>query len=324
MAHTSVLLKETIDGLDIQAGDVFVDGTLGDGGHSAEVLKRLGANVTVVGIDRDQDSIDRVETKFKESLQTMGADASKVFLKQGNFRNVETILQSVGLERAERFLFDIGMSSRQIEEANRGFSFRKDEPLLMTFEKANQSSGEGSSNHSGVTARVVVNEWAEENLETIIAGFGEEKFARRIAKGIVQARLVKPIETTTELVDIIKKSTPIFYHFGKIHPATRTFQAIRIAVNDELGAITDGIKAAWKLLTPGGRIAVISFHSLEDRIVKQYFNELKSRGSAGSAEGTAQGAKVITKRPITASEEEIQSNPRSRSAKLRIIEKIKN
>lgn len=287
MSHTSVLLHESIEGLAVCEGDVFVDATLGDGGHSAEVLKKFGGKVTIVGIDRDADAIERAP--------------KNVVLKQGNFRNIESILASLGIESAQRFLFDLGLSSRQIEESGRGFSFQKDEPLLMTFEK----------NVPTVTARDVVNEWQEETLVQIIKGFGGERFAGRIARGIVAARKKKTIETTGDLVEIVLKSTPFYYHRGKIHPATRTFQAIRIAVNDELEAIRDGLKSAWELLTPNGRIAVISFHSLEDRIVKLYFNELKKTGAAT----------VITKKPIVAGEAEIKSNPRARSAKLRIIKK---
>ncbi len=308
MSHISVLLNETIDGLQIREGDVFVDGTLGDGGHSIEVFKKHGDKVTIVGIDRDQNAIDRVTQKFAElGAQTdaqSGTNANKVFLRQGNYRHNDEILKSLGFEKAHKFMFDIGISSRQLEESGRGFSFQKDEPLVMTFESVGHPA-------AGVTARDAINTWGEENLATVIYGFGEEKHSRRIARGIVEARAAKPIETTGELVEIIKKSTPIFYHFGKIHPATRTFQAIRIAVNDELGALTDGLKAAWSILAPGGRIAVISFHSLEDRIVKTYFNALKESGSAN----------VITKKPIIASEAETEANPRSRSAKLRIIEK---
>jgi 16S rRNA (cytosine1402-N4)-methyltransferase len=326
MSHISVLLHESIEGLDIHEGDVFVDGTLGDGGHTAEVIKKFGSTsgkITVVGIDRDQDAIDRVTKKFTDQgilSSENGAGATQnIFLKLGNFRNVEEILASVGLHSAQRFLFDIGLSSRQIDESGRGFTFQKDEPLLMTFEKT-PAAGAGAEAGASTTptAREVVNEWSEQNLAQIIEGFGEERFAYRIAKGIVAARTVKPIETTGELVEIIKKSTPFYYHHGRIHPATRTFQAIRIAVNDELEAIRDAMKSAWKLLTPGGRIAVISFHSLEDRIVKHYFNELKE----AETEDGKPIARVITKKPITARDEEISQNPRSRSAKLRIIEKI--
>lgn len=331
MSHISVLLHESIEGLDIHEGDVFVDGTLGDGGHTAEVIKKFGGaagKITVVGIDRDQDAIDRVTKKFTDqgilSSENAAGAAQNIFLKQGNFRHVEEILASVGLHSAQRFLFDIGLSSRQIDESGRGFTFQKDEPLLMTFEKVGaaastaSAAAAASATSTTPTARDVVNEWSEENLAQIIEGFGEERFAYRIAKGIVAARTVKPIETTGELVEIIKKSTPFYYHHGRIHPATRTFQAIRIAVNDELEAIRDAMKSAWKLLTPGGRIAVISFHSLEDRIVKHYFNELQK----AETEDGKPIAKVITKKPITARDEEISQNPRSRSAKLRIIEKI--
>lgn len=296
MSHTSVLLHEAIEGLAIEPGDIFVDGTLGDGGHSSEVLARV-SDIKVIGIDRDQDMIDRATLRFAKEI----ADG-KVFVKQGNFRDAQKILSSFGFETANRFLFDVGLNSRQIEESGRGFSFKTDEPLVMTFEK----------NAAGVTARDVVNEWQEQTLIDILTGFGEERHAKRIAKSIVTAREQKPIETTHELVEIIKKSTPFYYHHGKIHPATRTFQAIRIAVNDELEAIREGLKNSWDALAPSGRIAVISFHSLEDRIVKQYFNELKEKGIG----------KVLTKKPLTASEEEIKENPRSRSAKLRIIEKV--
>ncbi len=298
MTHTTVLPKESIDGLNIQTGDTFVDCTLGDGGHSVEVLKRFGNEVTIVGIDRDENSL----AVAKANIENLKTDSQKIFLKLGNFRNVDQILHSCGFGEAERFLFDIGLSSRQLEESGRGFSFQKSEPLLMTFEK---------SKETGITAKEIVNEWDEENIATIIRGYGEEKFAHKIAKGIVETRKVKAIETTGDLVEVILKSTPFFYHHGRIHPATRTFQALRIAVNDELGAIKAGLAEAWKMLAPKGRIAVISFHSLEDRIVKHYFNELKETGAAT----------VITKKPITASEEENSQNPRARSAKLRIIEK---
>ncbi len=329
VSHVSVLLNEAIDGLMIRAGDIFVDGTLGDGGHSLEVQKRFGDKVIIVGIDRDQNAIDRVQEKFAGVAGKEKEGTGKIFLRQGNFRNVEGILKSAGFEKADKFLFDIGLSSRQLEESGRGFSFKKDEPLIMTFENSIDSSVGGSSGTGAAfTAKEVVNTWQEESLADVIYGFGEEKFARRIAKGIVEARQTKEIETTGELVEIIKKSTPFYYHFGKIHPATRTFQAIRIAVNDELGSLADGLKSAWRVLSPGGRIAVISFHSLEDRIVKNYFNELKKGSDAYGDEdgnvnvnGNVSRAKIITKKPIVASDEEVERNPRARSAKLRIIEK---
>jgi len=307
MAHTSVLLHESIEGLSIRQGDVFVDATLGDGGHSAEVLSRFGESVNVIGIDRDQDMIDRVSNRFAAEFPA-ATESGSITLVQGNFRNIEKILKEKNINQVDRVLFDVGFNSRQIEESKRGFSFQKDEPLIMTFERPRSGTSD-----SPVTARDVVNDWQEENLAAIIAGFGEERYAKRIARGIVEARAVQQIETTGELVRIIKASTPFYYHHGAIHPATRTFQAIRIAVNDELEAIREGLQGAWNKLTPGGRIAVIAFHSLEDRIVKHYFVQLASTG-----------AKKVTKKPITATEEEMKINPRSRSAKLRIIEKPEN
>ncbi len=292
MDHISVLLEESINGLDIKPGDTFLDGTLGSGGHSASVCGRY-PTVSVIGIDRDQTALDRTEVLFKNK-------GYKATFLLGEFRNLETLLKTKGISQVNRVLFDFGLSSPQIDTSGRGFSFAKDEPLLMTME----------DKKDGVTAMDVVNTWAEETLATIIYGFGEERYSRRIAKAIVAARAIEPITRTTALVDIIRGSVPASYRNGKINPATRTFQAIRIAVNQELDNINEGLTAAWNVLAPGGRIACISFHSLEDRIVKQFFNTKKE-----------EGAKIITKKPITPIITEISSNPRSRSAKLRIIEK---
>ncbi|MGI9118466.1 MAG: 16S rRNA (cytosine(1402)-N(4))-methyltransferase RsmH [Minisyncoccia bacterium] len=292
MDHISVLLEESINGLDIKPGDTFLDGTLGSGGHSASVCGRY-PTVSVIGIDRDQAAIDRTTVLFKNK----GYKATFIL---GEFRNLETLLKSKGINQVNRILFDFGLSSPQIDTSGRGFTFTKDEPLLMTMEV----------NKDGVTATDVVNTWSEETLATIIYGFGEERYSRRIAKAIVTARTVEPITRTTHLVDIIRGAVPASYRNGKINPATRTFQAIRIAVNQELDNINEGLNSAWNILAPGGRIACISFHSLEDRIVKQFFNTKKQ-----------EGAKIITKKPITPTETEINSNPRSRSSKLRIIEK---
>ncbi len=292
MSHVSVLLEESINGLDIKPGDIFLDGTLGSGGHSASVCGRY-PTVSVIGIDRDQAALDRTEVLFKNK----GYKATFIL---GEFRNLETLLNSHGIYKVNRILFDFGLSSPQIDTSGRGFSFAKDEPLLMTMEH----------NKDGVTAVDVVNTWSEETLATIIYGFGEERYSRRIAKAIVESRSLEPIVRTTQLVDIIRGAVPASYRNGKINPATRTFQAIRIAVNQELDNIKEGLVAAWNVLAPGGRIACISFHSLEDRIVKQFFNTKKE-----------EGAKIITKKPITPTDTEIKSNPRSRSAKLRIIEK---
>lgn len=297
MTHKSVLLHEAIDGLNIKSGDIFVDGTLGNGGHSLEVAKRFGSKVKIVGIDMDQKAIER----SKKLLDKSGADT---LLTEGNFRNIDQILQDLNITKVNAILLDIGLSSNQLEESGRGFTFQEDEKLLMTFKD--------NPTEEDVTAWDVVNNWEEENLEAIIRGYGEERYAGRIARAIVEARQVSPIESTGELAAIIEEAVPGSYKRGKINPSTRTFQAIRIAVNDELQALKEGIEKSFNSLSSGGRLAVISFHSLEDRIVKNYFKNFSQE----------EKGKIITKKPIEASEEEIKENRRSRSAKLRIIEKI--
>lgn len=291
MPHTSVLLHQSIDGLSIVPGDIFVDGTLGSGGHSALVASKFGEKVNIIGIDRDRDAIER-------SRMTLSKLSKNITLIQDNFRNIDTVLRKIGINRVNKILLDVGLSSDQLETSGRGFTFQKDEPLLMTFEK-----------ESPVNAEVAINEWSEESLGQILKGFGEERYAKKIAKAIAEYRKTKRIKTTAELVSIIQNATPKSYHHGRIHPATKTFQALRIAVNDELNSLTEGLKRGFEILESGGRIAVISFHSLEDRIVKQFFNEIKKTGK-----GT-----LAFKKPITPTEEEIKNNPRARSAKLRII-----
>ncbi len=293
--HISVLLKEAIEGLEIKDGDIIVDGTLGNGGHSEAILS-LEKDVQILAIDLDEEAILR----SKKRLARFG---DKVTFVHDSFKNIGDILEKQNIKNVSKILLDFGLSSNQIEESGRGFSFLRDEPLVMTFRKVNEESN--------LTAKDVVNEWQEDSLREIIRGFGEERFAHRIARGIVEARKFKTIETTSELVEIILSTTPGFYHRGRIHPATRTFQALRIAVNDELRTIEEGLSRGFEALSPSGRIAAISFHSLEDRIVKHLFRTLAQEG-----QGT-----VITKRPITPSETELKDNPRSRSAKLRIIQK---
>ncbi len=297
MAHTSVLLQASIDGLDLKAGEIFVDGTLGGGGHSEEVIRRFGESVTIIGLDMDVDALKR----SRERLENLGG---KIIFRQANFKDIDKILLDLNIPSVQKILLDIGTSSFQIEDSGRGFSFKSDEPLQMTFVK--------DISPETVTARDVVNDWEEESLGNVIYGFGGERYGRRIARAIVEERGNKPIETTGELVNIIIKATPFSYHRGKIHPATRTFQAIRIAVNDELGALKQGITKGFEKLSVGGRLAVISFHSLEDRIVKDFFKQMKNEGRAD----------LITKKPIIATEEEVEANPRARSAKLRIISKL--
>jgi len=278
--HRSVLLQEAIDSLDIHPGEIFVDGTFGGGGHSREVLRRFGDKVRVIGIDADEIATDLPVT-----------------LVQGNFRNIDKILDGLKIEKVDKILLDIGMSSDQFE-SGRGFSFQKDEPLVMSFSKNAQ-----------LTAKDIVNKWEEENIATILQAYGEESFARKIARAIVENR---PIETTSQLVNVILKATPAWYHHRKIHPATKTFQALRIVVNDEIQSLKEGIRKGFERLKKNGRIAVISFHSIEDRAVKQFFKE---------KEDTEEGRR-INKKVIVPSDSEIKSNPRSRSAKLRILERI--
>lgn len=297
MQHKSVLLHEVINGLDIKDNDVFVDGTLGNGGHTEEVCRQFGDKVTKIGIDMDVDALRRSEDR----LSRQGFNVKYV---QGNFRNIDTILGSQGFDKADKILLDIGLSSNQFEESGRGFSFQKDEPLIMSFKK--------DLNEDDLTAKEIVNNWDEENIAVVLRGYGEEQFASRIAKAIVLNRDKKSIETTFELVNIILSATPRFYHHRKIHPATKTFQALRIAVNDEIESLKDGIKKSFDILRLHGRLAIISFHSLEDRQVKQLFKEYEDR-----KEG-----RRINKKVIIPDDEEIGKNSRSRSAKLRIIEKI--
>lgn len=298
MQHKTVLLHEAIDNLEIKANDIFVDGTLGGGGHIEEVAKRFGDTIVMIGIDLDPLAIERT----KKRLSGLKLNIHYV---QDSFRNIETILDNLKIRKADRILLDIGLSSNQFEESGRGFTFQKDEPLIMSFKS--------ELNENDLTAKEIVNTWDLENIAMILKGYGEEEFSWKIAKAIVARRQEKKIDTTFELVDIIKTATPKWYHHRKIHPATKTFQALRITVNDEIESLRDVLKKGFERLNPGGRIAVISFHSIEDRVVKQFFKKL-SDGEEG---------RLVNKKPILPQKEEILQNPRSRSAKLRIIEKIK-
>ncbi len=294
--HITVLLQESIDGLDIHPRTIFVDGTLGSAGHSEEVVKRYGSSVRIIGIDMDEDALKRAQQRFSK------LDANYTFV-QSNFRNIDTVLKDLSIDKVDRILLDIGLSSNQFEESGRGFSFQKDEPLTMTFKK--------NPNDEDLTARTIVNEWSLETLTLIIKNYGEEQFAYKIAKAIVAEREAGPIETTTQLQNVILAATPGWYHHRKTHYATKTFQALRIAVNDELQALQEGLRKGFERLNSGGRIAVISFHSLEDRIVKNFFKQRVIDG-----EGT-----LITKKPIVPSDAEVEKNRRSRSAKLRVLVK---
>lgn len=303
MAHQPVLLHEVIEGLDIQPGDIVVDGTVGSGGHAEAILHTYGDSITLIGIDRDQESIDRSASRL--------AGTGKTHFFQGNFRDIVKILTGNGFPGANKILLDLGWSTDQFETSGRGFSFLKDEPLLMTFEKVDPN------NKPLVTAETIVNTWGEETIADILFGFGEERYARRIAKAVVEYREMHPITTTFELGGIIEEAVPASYRNKKIHFATKTFQALRIAVNDEFGALKDGLRGAWQSLLPGGRLAVISFHSGEDRIIKRFFKELQNTDMEDGHK-----AVIITKKPLVAGRAEQLENRKSRSAKLRIISKI--
>lgn len=293
--HVSVLLQESIDGLNLAPDNVFLDCTFGAGGHSSYACNKY-KGLKIVALDQDTEALDRGNKKF----ETGKCD---VTLLQYNFKNLDKALESVGISKVNGILFDLGTSVDQIKTSGRGFTFEKNEPLLMTL---TNDTTEGL-----LTAKDIVNVWSVDTLETILRGYGEERFSRRIAEAIVEAREDKPIETTFELVEVIKKATPKFYHFKKIHPATKTFQAIRIAVNDEVTSLKIGLQKGYESLEENGRMAVISFHSIEDREVKRFFRDLEKEGKG----------KRITKKPIKASDQEISENSRSRSAKLRIFQK---
>jgi len=294
--HVSVLLQEVVSGLSVKSGETFVDMTINGGGHSSVICPLLGKKGHLIGIDQDESALRRSEKRLS------GCQA-KISLVENNFRHLDKVLSDLGIEKADKILFDLGLSSNELELSGRGFSFKKDEPLLMTFA--------ADPSQVTFTAKDIVNGWDGENIRTILMGYGDEQFAKSIAKKIVLVRSMKPIETTFELVEVIRAAVPAWYRNGKINCATKTFQALRITVNEEMQSLKEGLASAWERLTPEGRIAVISFHSLEDRIVKVFFKE-----KAVSGEGT-----LFTKKPIVPGEEEIRNNPRSRSAKLRIIQK---
>ncbi len=296
--HRSVLLHEAIELLELKPDDTVVDATLGGAGHAFALAQKLDKKGTLVGIDADHDAIERARTALANI-------APKVHLIEANFRDMRTESEKVSVPNVDKVLFDLGWSSYQLE-AGRGFSLKSDEPLLMTY------SSQPLDGAKLLTAGRIVNEWAEESIADVIYGWGEERYARRIAKVIVERRAVKPFTTARDLAETIYAGVPPRYRFGRIHPATRTFQALRIAVNDELGALSQGLAAAWHLLRSKGRIAVITFHSIEDRIVKQTFKQWEEAGEG----------KRVTKKPIAPSAGEIAENPRARSAKLRVIQKL--
>ena len=292
--HDTVLLHESVDALAIEKDDVVVDATLGGAGHFRAILAKLGPSGTLLGIDADQDALVRAQ-EVVDQIPAEGRPAIR--LVNGNFRDLEEILAREKLT-ATKVLFDLGWSGFQLARG-RGFSFRADEPLLMTYGDPEAST----------TAGDLVNHLSEESLADLLWSLGEERFAKSIAKSIVLRREEKEIETTFELVAAIEAGTPSWYKHRRLHPATKTFQALRIAANDELGAIREGVGAALSLVPAGGRVAVITFHSIEDRIVKGML-----RDAAQEGKGT-----LPSRKPITPSEAECKANPRARSGKLRVF-----
>lgn len=306
--HVSVLLPECIDSLNIRPEGVYVDGTLGMGGHSEEIVKRLTTG-KLIGIDRDETAIRRAG----ERLRPYG---DRVQLVHGNFRDTAEILDDLGIEAVDGMLFDLGVSSPQLDESERGFSYMHDAPLDMRMDETDN-----------LNAWFIVNRWPEEKLRRILYDYGEERCAPRIAAAIVREREQREIRTTLQLVEVIRSAMPAAALREKQHPAKRTFQAIRIAVNDELEAVRAMMATAPDKLRPGGRIAVISFHSLEDRIVKTGI-AARENGCTCPREfpvctcGFVQTLRSVTRKPILPSPEELEANPRSRSAKLRVAERI--
>lgn len=306
--HVSVLLNECLDALNIKEDGIYVDGTLGGAGHSSEILKRLSENGRLIGIDQDTDALKAAGLRLQ--------NFNNVTYVHNNFYNIKQILDDLDIEEVDGILMDLGVSSYQLDTGERGFSYMKDAPLDMRMNRENELS-----------AYEVVNTYSEEELYRIIRDYGEEKFAKRVATFIVNAREEKNIETTLELVEIIKNAIPAKARREGPHPAKRTFQAIRIEVNSELSILNRAIEDGVSKLSKGGRMAIITFHSLEDRIVKNKFRDLAvscrcPREFPICVCGEKAKVKVISRKAIDPSKEEVEMNPRSRSAKLRVIEKI--
>jgi len=295
--HIPVLLKEAIEYLDPKPGDTILDATIDGGGHAAAICEKISSNGLLIGIDQDKEIIKAAESKMQKLK-------CKVILLNGNFRDLSELIAPYNIKSINGAIFDLGMSSLQLEESGRGFTFQKNEPLLMTFKSELDSND--------LTAKEIINKWNEKEIGDVLYKYGEERYSRKIARGIIEARKKKPLETTFDLVEVIRVNVPAMYRNNKrINCCTRTFQALRIAVNDELGALGEGIEKAWNLLSKKSRLVVITFHSLEDKIVKNFLKEKKEKGKG----------KILTKKPIRPFLEEIKSNPRSASAKLRAIEK---
>ncbi len=304
-SHIPVLLNQTIEGLNVNPNGIYIDGTAGGGGHSSEILKCLTSG-RLICIDQDPDAISTLTERFKKNENAL--------IVKGNFADIKELLEQRGVFRVDGVLLDIGVSSHQLDTSERGFSFHEDAPLDMRMSQ------------KGATAADLINSLPYDELKKIIYDYGEEKYAPSIAKGIVESRQKKPIETTLELAEIVKSNVPQKVRRDG-HPARKTFQAIRIAVNDELGVLERGLDGAFELLGSGGRLAVITFHSLEDRIVKRKMASW-AQGCTCPKDfpvcvcGNKPKVRLITRKPVCANETELTENPRARSAKLRICEKI--
>lgn len=307
--HVTVLRDEAVAGLNIRPGGIYVDCTLGGAGHSCLIASQLTEGGRLIAIDQDDWALDNARER-------LSAYMDRVTLVKSNFRHIKDIVSDLGLDGVDGVLFDLGVSSPQLDEGERGFSYNADAPLDMRMDQ-----------QAALTAYDIINEWDEEEIAKVIWEYGEEKFSRRIARQIVQYRAKQPVQTTGELVELIKEGIPAAARRTGPHPAKRTFQAIRIAVNDELNAFKEAVADAISVLRPEGRVSVITFHSLEDRICKQVYQEL-SKGCTCPpsfpicACGNKATVKVITRKPILPSAEELEANPRARSAKLRVAEKL--
>lgn len=307
-SHVSVLLHETVDSLGVHPGGIYVDGTLGGGGHSSYLLEKMGTNGTLIGIDQDSEAILAAKKRI--------SDIYDVFYINKNFSEIKNILKECQIEQIDGAMLDLGVSSYQLDEAERGFSYRFNAPLDMRMNRSKKFS-----------AYDVVNSYSEEQLANLIYTYGEERFARKIARVIVQRREKQPIATTFELVDAVRAAMGTKAYSSDKHPAKRTFQAIRIEVNEELDVLQTALTDFFDCLKPGGRLAVITFHSLEDRLVKQSFQKL-CRGCTCPPSfpvcvcGKRPMGKMIVKKAVTAGQEELARNPRAKSAKLRMIEKL--
>ena len=306
--HVSVLLHETVDGLNVKPDGIYVDATLGGGGHAYEVCRRLGEKGSIIGIDQDAAAIEAAGTRLSDF-------GERVTIIRSNYCDMKSRLHEKGIDKVDGIVLDLGVSSYQLDTAERGFSYREDAPLDMRMDRRQK-----------MTARDIVNDYSEMDLYRVIRDYGEDKFAKNIAKHIVAARGTNPIETTGQLTEIIRASIPMKYQKKSGHPAKRTFQAIRIELNRELDVLKNSLDDMIEILNPGGRLCIITFHSLEDRIVKSAFKKNENPCTCPPdfpvcVCGKVSKGCVVTRKPILPSEEELEYNSRSKSAKLRIFER---